>query len=219
VHTMEELKLTGNHLAGSRPIVSFDGAMDAGGGAGGEGEEGPQWAPRKELLGRIFAVPVGHRKAKPFFDHVTSFSVCDGRLWLRNYQATEDTALSPGTSGDAKLALVEAGPRMTLQLIKAFEGCFKGKVIYDNETYVGPNALRAEAKAEFADRYNKKMKSVRRREEHQRAALQGAFDDPLHDMFRGDDEDYEDLDELRGRSKYPNSRVAMPGKRRGGRGR
>jgi len=177
-----------------------------------------QWEVLKEVLGRIFAVPVGHRKSKPFFDHVTSFSLCDGRVWLRNYQATEDTALSPGTSGDAKLALVEAGPRMTLQLIKVFEGCFKGKVLYDNETYVGPNTLRADAKAEFADRYNKKMKSVRRREEHQRQALQGAFDDPLHDMFRGgdDDEDY-DLDDLQAK-KYPSAhRVVMPGKRKGGR--
>lgn len=28
VHTMDELKLTGNHLKGSRPVLSFDGAFD-----------------------------------------------------------------------------------------------------------------------------------------------------------------------------------------------
>lgn len=36
---------------------------------------------------QMFATPKRHHKSKPFFDHVTSFSVADGRIWLRNYQA------------------------------------------------------------------------------------------------------------------------------------
>lgn len=34
----------------------------------------------------MFATPKRHHKSKPFFDHVLSFSVADGRIWLRNYQ-------------------------------------------------------------------------------------------------------------------------------------
>ena len=39
-------------------------------------------APPKQ----VFATPKRHPKSKPFFDHVLSFSVADGRIWLRNYQ-------------------------------------------------------------------------------------------------------------------------------------
>jgi ribosome biogenesis protein BRX1 len=34
----------------------------------------------------VFATPKRHPRSKPFFDHVLSFSVADGRIWLRNYQ-------------------------------------------------------------------------------------------------------------------------------------
>jgi ribosome biogenesis protein BRX1 len=37
---------------------------------------------------QIFAVPRRHHKSKPFFDHVLSFSVADGRIWFRNYQVS-----------------------------------------------------------------------------------------------------------------------------------
>lgn len=40
----------------------------------------------KEMLTQVFATPKRHHKSKPFFDHVISFTVADGRLWLRNYQ-------------------------------------------------------------------------------------------------------------------------------------
>ena len=40
----------------------------------------------KELLAQLFSTPKRHHKSKPFFDHVMSFSVADGRIWMRNYQ-------------------------------------------------------------------------------------------------------------------------------------
>ena len=40
----------------------------------------------KELLTQTFATPRRHHKAKPFFDHVLSFTIADGRVWMRNYQ-------------------------------------------------------------------------------------------------------------------------------------
>jgi hypothetical protein len=73
---MDELKLTGNHLKGSRPVLSFDAAFD----------EEPHLQVLKELLTHVFATPRRHHKSKPFFDHVLSFSWADGRVWFRNYQ-------------------------------------------------------------------------------------------------------------------------------------
>jgi hypothetical protein len=36
--------------------------------------------------GQVFGTPRGHHRVKPFFDHVLSFSLADGCVWMRNYQ-------------------------------------------------------------------------------------------------------------------------------------
>lgn len=76
LHTMDELKMTGNCLKGSRHILSFDKTFDS----------APHWGLLKELLGQVFNVPKGSRRSKPFIDHVLSFSIVDNRVWFRNYQ-------------------------------------------------------------------------------------------------------------------------------------
>mmetsp|Transcript_24877 Transcript_24877/g.62687 ORF Transcript_24877/g.62687 Transcript_24877/m.62687 type:complete len:213 (+) Transcript_24877:221-859(+) len=82
IHTMDELKLTGNHLKGSRPVLSFHAAFD--------GE--PHLQLLKEMFTQMFATPKGHSKSKPFFDHVLSFAVGDGHIWVRNYQVWTPSA-------------------------------------------------------------------------------------------------------------------------------
>ena len=81
VHTMDELKLTGNSLMGSRPILSFDAIF----------EQRPQLKLLKEMLTQVFGTPEGHPKSKPFIDHVYNFSYIDGKIWFRNYQVVENT--------------------------------------------------------------------------------------------------------------------------------
>lgn len=76
VHTMSELKLTGNHLKGSRPVLSFDASFD----------EQPHTQLLKEMLTHVFGTPKRHHKSKPFFDHVLSFTLADDKIWFRNYQ-------------------------------------------------------------------------------------------------------------------------------------
>ena len=76
IHTMAELKLSGNHLKGSRPCLSFDASFDT--------QHHLQLL--KECLAQMFATPKNARKAKPFFDHTLAFSVADGNVWIRNYQ-------------------------------------------------------------------------------------------------------------------------------------
>ncbi len=63
IHTMDELKLTGNCMAGSRPLLNFDKNFDS----------TPQWKLMKALLTDAFGTPLGHPKSKPFVDRIMSF--------------------------------------------------------------------------------------------------------------------------------------------------
>ncbi|KAL9678234.1 hypothetical protein QQ045_016074 [Rhodiola kirilowii] len=76
VHTMEELKLTGNHLKGSRPLLTFSSNFD----------KDAHWKLLKEMITQVFGIPKNHRKAKPYYDHVFVFSIVDDHIWFRNYQ-------------------------------------------------------------------------------------------------------------------------------------
>lgn len=90
LHTMEELKLTGNCLRGSRPLLSFDTKFD----------DEPHWKLIKELFTQIFGTPKSHPKSQPFIDHVLTFTIIDNKVWLRNYQIVEENG-----------SLAEIGPR------------------------------------------------------------------------------------------------------------
>jgi ribosome biogenesis protein BRX1 len=90
MHTMEELKLTGNCLKGSRPILSFSEDFDS----------IPYLQLLKELFVQIMGTPNHHPKSQPFVDHVLNFSVLDNKIWVRNYQI-----------GDEINSLAEVGPR------------------------------------------------------------------------------------------------------------
>ncbi|KAM3226955.1 hypothetical protein ACQJBY_059114 [Aegilops geniculata] len=133
VHTMEELKLTGNHLKGSRPLLTFSSNFD----------QQPHWKLLKEMITQIFATPKDHRKAKPFHDHVFVFSIVDDHIWFRNYQISvphnEIDKVDKG--GLDKMTLVEVGPRFCLNPIKIFGGSFGGPTLYENPFYVSPNQV------------------------------------------------------------------------------
>jgi len=114
VHTMSELKFSGNCLKGSRPLVHFDGNFDS----------EPHLKLIKEMLAQVFSTPHMHPKSKPFIDHIINFYLCDGRIWFRNYQITEE--LNPDKVGRNKIdrELVEIGPRFVLNPIKILSGSF-----------------------------------------------------------------------------------------------
>lgn len=63
VHTMDELKLTGNCMIGSRPLLDFDAAFD----------RSPHFQLMKAMLSDAFGTPLGHPKSKPFLDRVMCF--------------------------------------------------------------------------------------------------------------------------------------------------
>ena len=70
VHTMDELRLTGNCMKGSRPILTFDESF---------GRIG-HLKLLKELFTDVFGTPRGHPKSKPFVDRVMAFYYADKKV-------------------------------------------------------------------------------------------------------------------------------------------
>ncbi|OWR52443.1 putative brix domain-containing protein 2 [Danaus plexippus plexippus] len=114
IYTMGELKMTGNCLRGSRPLLSFDPQFT----------KDPHYSLLKELLTQIFGVPKHHPKSQPFFDHVYTFMILDNRIWFRNYQILSEDG-----------ALAEIGPRFVLNPTKIFSGSFGGTTLWENPKY------------------------------------------------------------------------------------
>ncbi|KAL1944428.1 hypothetical protein VTO73DRAFT_2858 [Trametes versicolor] len=141
IHTMDELKMTGNCLKGSRGVLSFSKEFD-------ESEWGKL---TKEVFTHIFGVPPQARKAKPFVDHILTFSILDNKIWFRNFQIVEKDPLQP--NGPPQTSLVEIGPRFVLTPIRIFEGAFNGATVYSNPEFVTPTAVRSAAKREKGEKY------------------------------------------------------------------
>ena len=166
VHTMDELKLTGNCLKGSRPILSFDATFDS----------EPYLQVLKEMFSHIYSVPTTSRKTKPFIDHVMSFSVVDNKVWIRNYQILEasdgDATAEEPQKKKAKtsptlppISLVEIGPRFVLELIRIFDGSFAGSTLYENPHFVTANNARRILKGQAAIKHAKRVDTKLKREE------------------------------------------------------
>jgi ribosome biogenesis protein BRX1 len=70
IHTMDELRLTGNCMKSSRPVLSFDESFQRLG----------HLKLIKELFVDVFGTPRGHPKSKPFVDRVMAFYYADKRV-------------------------------------------------------------------------------------------------------------------------------------------
>ena len=140
IHTSDELKLTGNYLKFSRPLLSFDQGFDG----------STHLKLMKELLSQMFNTPKNHPKSKPFIDHVLSFSLHDNRIWFRAYQIMNQHEEKFTEKDDIeKLVLIEIGPRMTLQPIKIFDGSLGGRALWQNKSFITPNKQRGSKMGEY----------------------------------------------------------------------
>ncbi|KAI0311598.1 ribosome biogenesis protein BRX1 [Amylostereum chailletii] len=147
VHTMDELKMTGNCLKGSRGILSFDRAF-----------EDTEWGRlTKEVFTHIFGVPPQARKVKPFVDHILTFSILDSKIWFRNFQIIEKDPLQP--NGPPQTSLVEIGPRFVLTPIRIFEGAFNGATVFSNPEFISPTAVRSAMRREKGNRYKERRQA------------------------------------------------------------
>ncbi|TNY18774.1 putative ribosomal large subunit assembly and maintenance-related protein [Rhodotorula diobovata] len=189
LHTMDEMKMTGNCLKGSRPIVVFDHQFD----------DEPHLKLIKEVLTHTFAVPKTARRAKPFIDHVINFSIVDGKIWFRNYQILDTPsadALAKSTSstqaltdaqarkvaqkeGMPHLSLSEVGPRFVLNPVKIFEGSFNGACLYENKEFIPSSQRFASAKLARAVKYRGRKDAQAVRQVRLDEMRPGERDDPL----------------------------------------
>ncbi|GMI25328.1 hypothetical protein TeGR_g8431, partial [Tetraparma gracilis] len=179
VHTMDELKLTGNCMKGSRPLLSFDDSFSS----------LPRYELLRELLVDVFGTPRGHPKSKPFVDRVMCFYVSDNRIWVRNYQIAEEEAATAKEKRDrkkdeGKASLVEIGPRFCLEPMRIFAGSFGGQTLYQSETFVSPNTVRANEARGKGKRYENKVGQKESKKARVEEAMRNQPVDPLKDVWK-----------------------------------
>ncbi|KAG5462900.1 MAG: Allantoicase repeat-domain-containing protein, partial [Olpidium bornovanus] len=146
----------------------------------------------------LFAVPRTSRRVNPFVDHVISFTVADGRVWIRNFQIAKNPPPSTTAScqapdkeenraeDDDDVTLVEIGPRLVLNPIRIFAGSFGGGTVYANPSSNSPASVRALARQlsaihkksrQFAGTMGKeKTQALKPEEDTQHDTRQAAFD-------------------------------------------
>ena len=170
IRPMRDLRLTGNCLLGSRPILSFDKAF-----AGAA-----HLKVLQTLLGQLFAPPKGHPRSKPFHDHVLAFSLLGGRVIVRHYQLVPPRDKKDKADGPS---LVEIGPRLALVPIRVLAGCFHGATLFANEAYVSPNMARADLKRQAS---RSTIGGVAQKEKRRKRIAEGGDEvpeDELADVF------------------------------------
>ncbi|KAL0490208.1 brix1 [Acrasis kona] len=179
ISTLQELKLTGNCLKGSRPILHFDRNFDS----------TPHLQLCKELFTQIFATPRGHPKSKPFVDHMFSFFVLDGMIYFRNYQIIDRPT---GKADITEKSLVEIGPRFSLEPTRILDGALDGNVLFNQDRYESKKSvLRQKRQLHGELRQNKQLRKKQRVE---LSSDQGRFDE-VRGIFHVDPNASEDDEE------------------------
>jgi len=180
IHTMDELKMTGNCMKGSRPILTFDKSFD----------ELDHLKLVKHLFVDVFGTPRGHPKSKPFVDRVMGFYYADGKIWVRNYQILEESASTAKEAHSQKkltghahsTSLIEIGPRFVLNPIRIFRGSFGGQTLYVNDEFVNPNVARSMEKKEKGEKYVRRKGAERKRKKREENIV--LPEDPLAGVFQ-----------------------------------
>jgi ribosome biogenesis protein BRX1 len=101
-----------------------------------------------------------------------TFSVADNRVWIRNFQIVEESG-----------ALAEIGPRLTLNLIKIFDGSFRGECLFENPFYVSPNLHRRNVKMAAAGKYVNRIHTKVDRDQRKPETAY-PLEDETDDIFR-----------------------------------
>lgn len=145
IHTTGEVRLAGNCLLGSRPVLHFDKPFN----------DISYLKLMKGLLTQAFGTPRNHPKSKPFHDHMLSFYYLDKKIWCRHYQIAPE--LPHNENDPEKQVLTEIGPRFVLDPITILSGSFSGQKLYQNPFYMSPTALRVQAKKLLGNPYKRRL--------------------------------------------------------------
>lgn len=163
VHTADEIRMAGNCLKYSRPLLHFDRDF----------ELQPHLRVAKSLLHMAFNTPRYHPKSKPFVDRIMSFLWLDNHIWVRNYQVVPTSPPS----------LMEIGPRFTLEPIAIFNGCCKGNVLWKSSTAKPPTEQRRDRKMRRLEK-QQSNEVIKGKSERHRAMHPAPSADPLDEIFR-----------------------------------
>lgn len=169
LHTSDEIRLAGNCLLGSRPILYFDknfGHLSF-------------LKLIKGLFTQVLGTPRNHPKSKPFHDHVMCFYWLDKKIWFRHYQISPETV--EGTNQAEKQMLTEIGPRFVLDPIRILSGSFMGTTLYANPFYWSPTQLRVQARQMLRNPAKRKLQMKAERQERLEAA--NMEEDPVDQTF------------------------------------
>ncbi|KAI4840992.1 ribosome biogenesis protein BRX1 [Plasmodium brasilianum] len=120
---LHSLIFSGNCLLYSRPLLIFSKHFD----------ELEHLKLIKEMFIHVFGIPNYHPLSKPFYDHCYNFFYTNNLIYFRHYQILPLTLVDSNNINKQKL--VEIGPQFTLHIIKIFEECFKGRIIFENVNY------------------------------------------------------------------------------------
>ena len=132
IHALNEIKLIGNCIKYSRPLLSFDKSF----------EESPHLLLLKELFTQCFNSPRGHPKTRPFYDHQICFYNINNQIFIRVYQILNEIKEKfTNQDQESKIQLLEIGPRFSLKLIRIFADSLGGKTLYLNKDYVAPGVI------------------------------------------------------------------------------
>mmetsp|Transcript_36255 Transcript_36255/g.144969 ORF Transcript_36255/g.144969 Transcript_36255/m.144969 type:complete len:280 (-) Transcript_36255:1986-2825(-) len=173
IHTMAELKFAGNNLLFSRALLSFDERF----------ESTPHFRLLKEMLTNLFSAPQGHRKTKPFVDHIISFHILDKRIWIRHYQIVEATEGLKTTKAQKSSSsdLVEIGPRLVLSPVRIFSESFYGSTLYENPAFVHPNVVRRMLRNQNSKAYERR--TIRKQKTDKRKQKLGRKKNEVENIF------------------------------------
>lgn len=166
VHTADEIRMAGNCLKYSRPLLHFDRAF----------ETAPHLRVVKALLHMNFNTPLYHPKSKPFIDRVMSFMWLDDHIWVRNYQIVYSNETEASS-------LIEIGPRFTLEPVMILNGCCQGPVVWKSSVARPPTEQRRDRKMRRLEKLDRN-EDVRKASELHRAHLPAPQADPLDMVFQ-----------------------------------
>lgn len=169
IHTTGEVRLAGNCLLGSRPILHFDKHFD----------DISYLKLIKQMFIQTLGTPRNHPKSKPFHDHIVCFYWLDKKIWFRHYQISPETPES--VDDPEKQILTEIGPRFVLDPIRITSGSFGGPVMFANAFYMSPTALRVQAKKLMRSPYKRRLEMKEDRRQRMKEA--NFPKDPLDEVF------------------------------------
>lgn len=175
--SIENLRLIGNAMKGSRPILQFDPKFDDGG----------VFELAKMSLQRLFSVPFQDKHSKPYVDRTMMFTIENGLIYIRHYQIQWG-------DGENDTDLAEIGPRVVLEPNFVLAGVFSGRKIWKNANFTGPYQEMVKEKRETAQRKNA-MRDRQARKEEKKLSYPEIDNDPNHDLFVAQEAPKEEEDE------------------------